>query len=201
MTTIKKISLWVLTFLFSSQSIYTQAQIDLSLLKVKNQFSDLIEVDTTEPVRDPILVAELQANEKARKVLEMGRKMALEDSTILPGTCWTYVNSIFKRAGFAKNRRTIHRGRKSGPYVEDIDSIKPGDWLYYINHAYHNIDHSGIFIYWVDKTKKIAMMLSYPGRWKKKPGRYKAYELKNVFFITRAGKKEEEKLQLEANKL
>ena len=71
-----------------------------------------------------------------------------------------------------------------------VDSIKPGDWLYYINHSYRGIDHSGIFVYWVDKTKKIGMILSYPGRYKRKPGRYKAYDLRNVFYITRAGKRQ-----------
>lgn len=186
--------------MFSLSTSYLHAQIDASLLKVKNKFSDLIKVDTTEPVRDPILVAELKANEKARKVLEIGRKMALEDSTILPGTCWTYVNAIFKKAGFTKNRQTIHQGKKSGPYA-DIEQIKPGDWLYYINHSYRGIDHSGIFIYWVDKAKKIAMVLSYPGRYKRKPGRYKEYNLKDVFYITRAGKKEEEEHKLAASNL
>ena len=195
----KKLLLPFFVLIYSLSTEHISAQIDLSLLKVKNQFSDLIEVDTTEPVRDPILRAELLANEEARKILELGRRMVLEDSTILPGTCWTYVNAIFKRAGFTKNRQIIHRGKKAGPYV-DIDSIKPGDWLYYINHSYRGIDHSGIFVYWVNKAKKIGVTLSYTGRYKRKPGKYKEYDLKNVFFITRAGKKEED-IKLEASKL
>ena len=178
---------------------YTKAQINLSLLKVKNNFEDLIKVDTIKLERDPIKNAELVASNHAQKILEIGRKMALEDKTILPGTCWTYVNAIFKKAGFTKNRRVIHRGKKAGPYVS-IDSIKPGDWLYYINHSYRGIGHSGIFVYWVDKAKKIGVTLSYTGRYKRKPGKYKEYDLKDVFFIVRAGKKEEQQ-ELQATKL
>jgi hypothetical protein len=201
MTTIKNLifsAVALFCFVFSN---HAQSKIDLSLLKIKNKFVDLIEVDTTQPVRDPIIRAELFASSEARKILELGRKMALIDKTIIPGTCWTYVNSIFKLAGFLReDRQIIHRGKKKGPYA-DIDSIKPGDWLYYINHAYHGIDHSGIFIYWVDKAKKIGLILSYPGRYKRKPGRYREYDLNNVFFITRAAKEEEEEPKLEASKL
>ncbi len=201
MTTIKSLVFSVFALLCLVFNNHALSQIDLSLIKVKNQFSDLIEVDTTASVTSPIERAELFASKQARKVLEVGRKMALVDKTILPGTCWTYVNSVFKLAGFIKkNRWVVHFGKKDGPYA-NIDSIKPGDWLYYINHAYHGIDHSGIFIYWVDKAKKIGLMLSYPGKYKRKPGRYKEYNLNNVFFITRAGKKEEKELKLEISKL
>ncbi len=201
MTIIKSLIFSAFTLLCLVFSNHAQSQINLSLLKVKNKFADLVKVDTTQPVRDPIKRAELLASNEARKILELGRKMALIDKTILPGTCWTYVNSVFKKAGFFKgNRQVIHRGKKNGPYA-DIDLIKPGDWLYYINHAYHEIDHSGIFIYWVDKAKKIGLILSYPGSYKRKPGRYREYDLNNVFFITRAGKKEEDAINLEANKL
>ncbi len=89
-----------------------KAQIDLSLLKVNNKFHNLIQVDTVIKPINPIERAEQFAGLAGRKILQMGRKMALIDKTILPGTCWTYVNSVFKMAGFAKNRRTIHRGKK-----------------------------------------------------------------------------------------
>ena len=134
---------------------------------------------------------ENNAGSDARAILEMGRKMALVDKAIVKGTCWTYINAVFKRAGYDKEKHIVFRSKKSGPYVS-TDSIKPGDWLYYINHAYHSIDHSGIFVRWVDKQNKIGLVLSYVGRYRKKPGRYKEYNLKDVFFITRAGKREKE---------
>ncbi len=125
-------------------------------------------------------------DEGALKVLNTGRKMALEDKTIVRGSCWTYVDEVFRRAGFGKNRRNVYRSRRSGPYANS-NMIKQGDWLYYVNHSFHNVGHSGIFVKWVDKAKQIALILSYTGRNKRKPARYRKYKIDNVFYITRAG--------------
>lgn len=143
-------------------------------IKVKSEF-------------DLILEAEFSASENGRKVLEMGRKMAMIDKTILPGTCWTWADALYKKAGYIKDRQTIHRGKKKGPYA-DTELIQPGDWLYFINHSYRDSDHSAIFLYWIDKENNIGMTLSYEGQYKRKPGRYKEYNLKDVFYITRPGK-------------
>ena len=79
----------------------------------------------------------------------------------------------------------MHKGKKSGPYVKS-SQIEAGDWLYYINHSYNDVEHSGIFVYWVDYKKKIGMILSYGGERRKMPGRYLPYDLTHVYNIIRA---------------
>ena len=113
--------------------------------------------------------------------------MALDEKVIIKGSCWNWVNECFKRAGYEKDKYVAYKSKKSGPFV-DIDKIRPGDWVYYINHSYNGIEHSGIFVYWIDIKKKTAMILSYGGESRKAPGRYLPYDLSNVYYITRAGK-------------
>ncbi len=137
---------------------------------------------------DPILIAENEANKGGKDILEEGRKMALIDKVILPGSCWNWINTVYNDAGYPnKNgkRKTVHKGKKSGPYVKS-SQIEAGDWLYYINHSYNNVEHSGIFVYWVDYKKKIGMILSYGGESRKQPGRYSTYDLTHVYNIIRA---------------
>ncbi|MDF1548906.1 MAG: hypothetical protein P1P88_13865 [Bacteroidales bacterium] len=189
----------ILIFLFSATYINAQ---DLFERPENDPFFSKMESDD---ISDSVKIAlefmqktEERADEPAKKILATGRKLALEDSTIIPGTCWTYVNAIYKQAGYDKEKRHVFKSKKKGPYA-DTDIIKPGDWLYFINHSYHNIDHSAVFVGWLDKENKLGLTLSYTGRYKKKPGQYKVYNLKDVFFITRAGEKEED-LKLQANK-
>ena len=134
-----------------------------------------------------IIKAEKQASKDGRKVLKEGREMALVNKVILPGSCWNWINTVYNNAGYPnKNgkRKTVHKGKKSGPYVKSKE-IEPGDWLYFINHSYHDIEHSGIFVYWIDYKKKLGMILSYGGEKRKKPGRYKPYDLTHVYNIIR----------------
>ncbi len=135
---------------------------------------------------ESIHAAEQRADEHAKAVLETGRSMVLEEKAILPGTCWTWVNECYNRAGFESERHIAFRSKKWGPYV-NVDEIKPGDWLYFVNHSYRNMEHSGIFVYWVDKEKKIGVTLCYRGLNKEEPGRYRKYYLKDVYYITRPG--------------
>jgi hypothetical protein len=135
-----------------------------------------------------LLQAEAKASDPAKKVLKVGRKMTLVDKEIVRGSCWDYADTVYTRAGFPRQlpqRKTVFKGSKrSGPYA-DIGQIKPGDFLYYINHSYGNIEHSAIFIDWEDKKKKKALMLSYGGENRRSPARYRVYDLSNVYQITR----------------
>lgn len=138
--------------------------------------------------RDPILIAENEASKGGKDILKKGREMALVDKVILPGSCWNWINTVYNDSGHPnKNgkRKTVHKGKKSGPYVKS-SQIEPGDWLYYINHSYNDVEHSGIFVYWVDYKKKIGMILSYGGESRKQPGRYSSYDLTHVYNIIRA---------------
>jgi hypothetical protein len=111
--------------------------------------------------------------------------MALVKKEILPGACWDWINTAYNRAGFpAKKRQTVYKTRKKGPYA-DPALIQPGDWLYYVNHSYNGIEHSGIFVDWTDRPSKLGLILSYPGEKRKEPGRYLPYDLSSVYSITR----------------
>lgn len=133
-----------------------------------------------------ITKAEETAPAPGKAVLQTGRKMVLEEKVVIPGSCWNWVNECFTRAGYGSAKHVaFHSGRK-GPYA-DIEKIQAGDWLYFVNHSYRRIGHSGIFVCWVDKGRKIGVILSYVGLNRKQSGRYRKYLLRDVYSITRPG--------------
>jgi len=141
---------------------------------------------------DDIYEAELTASKEGREILATGRNLALEERAVIRGSCWDWINAVYKRAGFGEMNHVVFKSKKRGPYV-DHGKIESGDWLYYVNHSYKRVGHSGIFVHWVDRKKKIGMVLSYAGEGRRKPGRYKAYNLKDVYFVKRPGFPSEEK--------
>ncbi len=143
--------------------------------------------------------AEKRADAAARRVLAQARKM-VEDKEIIRGSCWNWMDTAYTRAGFPKNRRiVIYNSTKKGPYV-DLARLRPGDWIYHINYSYNGIEHSGMFIGWTNRRKKTALMLSYGGEGRKKPGRYREYDLRSVYHVTRAGNGEKKRLSAAATK-
>ena len=127
--------------------------------------------------------AETQSSLAAREVISTARKMALNERTIIQGGCWDYLNAVFKRAGVTRD--TIHKGTYGqGPYANSGE-IEVGDWLYYINHGYKGVEHSGLFVGWVDEQAKQALILSYAGESRREPARYRVYDLSNVYQIMR----------------
>ncbi len=113
----------------------------------------------------------------------------VKNRVIIRGSCWDFINAVYTRAGYPEAKRYyVMKGRQSsGPFAKP-HQIKKGDWLYFINHSWHNSPHSGIFVKWVNKKKRIARILSYQGQSKRKPGRYRNYKLTNVYTIIRAKK-------------
>ena len=127
--------------------------------------------------------AETQSSPAAREVISTARKMALNERTIIQGGCGDYLNAVFKRAGVTRD--TIHKGTYGqGPYASSGE-IEVGDWLYYINHGYNGVEHSGLFVGWVDEQAKQALILSYAGESRREPARYRVYDLSNVYQIMR----------------
>ncbi len=117
-------------------------------------------------------------------VLRCGQAM-VDQREILPGDCWSYIDTVYTRAGYPESRRqTVYKTRKSGPYA-DAGLIKPGDWLYFVNHSYGNIEHSSIFVEWSNRPARKAKMLSYGGEKRRQPGRYLDYDLSSVYAIIR----------------
>ncbi|SNT70709.1 hypothetical protein SAMN04488491_1890 [Psychrobacter sp. LV10R520-6] len=127
--------------------------------------------------------AETQSSTAAREVISTARAMALNERTIIQGGCWDYLNAVFNRAGVTRD--TVHKGAYSqGPYANSSE-IEVGDWLYYINHGYNGVEHSGLFVGWVDEADKQALILSYAGESRREPARYRVYDLSNVYQIMR----------------
>ena len=138
------------------------------------------------PLEQKLDEAEQKATPQGRQVLQTGRQMALVSGEIIQGGCWDYANSIYNRAGYKKHRETVFKGDKDyGPYA-DASLIQHGDFLYYVNHSYGDVEHSAIFVDWLDYHTKTALMLSYAGEHRRQPARYKPYELTNVYQIIRA---------------
>lgn len=137
--------------------------------------------------------AEKTAAEEGKNVLETGRRMTLDSALILPGGCWDYANAVYLRAGYSWGQREeVYKSVKAGPYV-DVSKIIKGDWLYYVNHSYGGIEHSAIFVDWLDYDHKIGLMLSYGGENRHEPARYLPYDLSSVYGITRPNAKLGEK--------
>jgi len=132
--------------------------------------------------------AESSAAPAGRRVLRAARLM-VERREIIRGSCWNWLNTAYKRAGYdAKNRRVIFRSKKSGPYA-DLNPLRPGDWIFHVNHSYGDIEHSGMFIAWIDRRRHRALMLSYGGENRRQPGRYRPYDITHTYQIIRPGDK------------
>ena len=143
---------------------------------------ELSEVDTL----GLLLAAEQRSSGKARSILQQARRAVLDDKTVIRGSCWDYLDRVFTQAGVPRVlRKTVFQSQKNGPYAP-IGQIQAGDWLYYINYGYHNVEHSGLFIGWTDAAKRQALVLSYAGNGHHETARYKIYDLSGVYQITRA---------------
>lgn len=150
-----------------------------ALLPTDSNFVE--EVENLEEILD---LAENNATTDGRMVLETSRSM-IRNQDIVLGSCWDYIDAVFSKAGYPSNkRRTIFKSKLPGPYVQ-IELIEEGDWLYFINHSYGDVEHSGIFVAWTDENQKEALMISYAGGNQAKPARYKKYILTSVYNIMR----------------
>jgi hypothetical protein len=129
--------------------------------------------------------AEQGATPEGRDILVSSRTL-IENNEIIKGSCWDFTNAVFNQAHYPNQKRlTIFKSKMKGPFVDE-KLIEAGDWLYYINHSYKKIDHSGIFVSWTNFDKKIGLIASYIGGNKKRPARYQNYDLSNVYHIIRA---------------
>ena len=129
--------------------------------------------------------AEKSAEPPARNVLFTLRQM-VQNREIVQGGCWDYLDAAWTRAGVPRNqRKVVFAGNRNGHFASP-DQLRAGDWIYHINHSYRGIEHSGMFIGWVDKERRMGLTLSYAGERRHEPARYKVYDLSSVYQITRA---------------
>ncbi len=129
--------------------------------------------------------AEANADPAGRQVLRTGRAM-VASGEVIRGSCWTYASAVYARAGLErKQRRRVFKTDRSGPYAE-ADSLRPGDFLSYVNLQYNRGVHSAIFVGWLDRRSSEALMLSYVGGRRARPGDYRSYTLTHVYMVQRA---------------
>jgi len=107
---------------------------------------------------------------------------------IVIGSCWDYANAVFKKAGHPNRRdrrRTVFKGARKKRQFARARLIQPGDWLYYVNHDYREVPHSAIFVTWLDRRRKRALMITYRGARRAVPGVLDDYTLTSVYRIVR----------------
>ena len=128
--------------------------------------------------------AEARSTPEGRRVLIRGRRM-VERHEIVRGSCWNWLDTVYRRSGYDPSRRSVlFASRKKGPYAP-LGLLRPGDWIYHVNHSYGDIEHSGMFVDWLDRKRHIALMLSYGGEGRRKPGRYRPYDITHTYRIIR----------------
>lgn len=134
-----------------------------------------------------LVSAERRASAAGRRVLATARRM-MKRNVIVVGSCWDYANAVFERAGHPGKRgkrKTIFKGSRSRRRFADVKLIQPGDWLYYVNHQYRNVPHSAIFVAWLDRKRREALMITYRGARRRVPGVLDTYDLSSVYRIIR----------------
>jgi len=109
----------------------------------------------------------------------------LDTGVVVVGSCWDYINQVFIRAGFKGARLASFYSRPyAGPFA-DTSLIQPGDWIMYQNLSYGGIDHSAIFVAWIDFQQNRALTISYVGQNRHMPGRLFEYDLSRTYQILR----------------
>lgn len=117
----------------------------------------------------------------AQRVLEVMRSM-LDEGVVVRGSCNHWVEELFRRAG-GRARTVYSAGRRAA--FTDTALLRPGDWVQFINHSYGGVTHSAVFVGWTDLTARVAMTASYPGQHRDAPGRFRDYDLSNVYRVVR----------------
>jgi hypothetical protein len=132
------------------------------------------------------LAAEGGAAPGGRAVLAAARRM-IDSGEIVVGSCWTYANAVYERAGFPSGgrlRETVFAGSPKGRFA-NLGLVRAGDLLSYINHSYGDVAHSAIFVGWVDREANRGLMINYRGGRRREPGHYAAYDLSHVYRVVR----------------
>lgn len=124
-------------------------------------------------------------NTDGLNVVLKGIEMVADTKKLVRGSCWKYINTVYNSAEFPSGKRTTIYSARKGSRLKNMDLIQPGDWIYHINHSFHNVEHSAIFICWKDYNKKIGITLSHVGQNKSRTGQFGAYDLKSVYNIIR----------------
>ena len=127
-----------------------------------------------------------KTHEAGFRIIKEGYQMAVVRKDIIVGSCWDFINAVYKNAGFHRSNREVVYKRKKGIKHSSPEILQPGDWIYHVNYSFHNVEHSAIFVCWKDYEKRMGITLSYVGQNKSAPGKYGVYDLSGVYNIKRA---------------
>jgi hypothetical protein len=120
-----------------------------------------------------------------QKIVKTAERIALEEKRAVVGSCWDFINAVYNEAGYPENKRVaIFKGSRNGPYANPGE-LKAGDWVMHINLEFNGVEHSSIFIRWVDRGRKIAKVMDYAGQNKNQPGSYGEHTYSKIFCILR----------------
>ena len=111
----------------------------------------------------------------------------IREGTIVRGSCFDYIHAVFTEAGISRRDvRTIYRRNPNGPYA-DISTIRPGDWLFIVNHPDRTPVgvHSVLFLGWEDRARGQARVSNYVGRRANRPGDIRTYDVTRTYGIYR----------------
>jgi len=117
----------------------------------------------------------------AQRVLEEMRTM-LDEGVVVRGSCNRWVEELFRRAG-GRARTVYSAGRREA--FADATLLRAGDWVQFINHSFGGVTHSAVFVGWTDASARIGMTASHPGQNRAVPGRFRDYDLSNVYRVVR----------------
>lgn len=117
----------------------------------------------------------------ARRVLEVMRTM-LDEGVVVRGSCNRWVEEIFRRAG--GRARTVYTAGRRASFT-NTTLLRPGDWVQFINHSFGGVTHSAVFVGWTDASARIGMTASHPGQNRAVPGRFRDYDLSNIYRVVR----------------
>jgi hypothetical protein len=109
----------------------------------------------------------------------------IEAGTVLKGSCWDFVNACYAAAGYTGKRiKLVYSAKSAGPFA-DPALLRPGDWASFRNIYSGSVDHSAIFVEWLDLDSRAALTIDYPGEGRDEPGRYRVSELSKLWMIQR----------------
>ncbi|MFO0603001.1 MAG: hypothetical protein U0324_07490 [Polyangiales bacterium] len=125
--------------------------------------------------------ARVHAAPGARRVLDAARAM-ITGGVVVRGSCYTWLRAVYARA---TGRHQVVYAGSPRPRFARFELLRPGDWVFFINHSYRNNTHSAIFVGWADPRAHVALMASYVGGNRTAPGRFSTYALTNVYQVVR----------------
>ena len=109
----------------------------------------------------------------------------VDEQRTFEGSCWTFADAVYTEAGVSRRaRRRVFSTKAKGPYV-DPSLIRPGDFLSFINLSYRTNPHSAVFVTWLNPDRLEALMLTYVGGRRVRPGDYRSYVLSRVYRVQR----------------